>query len=212
MYRGFPPGRTRRMLYAREFQEPIPDIIITDVDNDMYNEHTRLIEEDDGYEYYYDTYRVIDTSTTRASYGLPSLEIEENEDIPDLIDFTNSVDQEIIRPSLSRLVTEGLREHTTIDMYELGIDDILNRMEYGMSDTYEALSLLEDVKIGLISEKILKNTVIRNSDSIGFCIICQEDIFLCIERELGCKHRFHILCVDTWLTSNNKCPTCRTEI
>lgn len=31
-------------------------------------------------------------------------------------------------------------------------------------------------------------------------------------RVLGCLHRFHLHCVDTWLGANKTCPSCRSVV
>lgn len=84
--------------------------------------------------------------------------------------------------------------------------------------TYENLSLLQPVKKGLVSKKLLRNSLIT-SDCISFCVICQET---CKEtcqktckdvvRVLSCKHTFHINCIDEWFTENKTCPVCKFEL
>lgn len=233
MYRRHPPGRTRRMLYSREFQEALPTDDTTaegdlgiPTQEDMYNEHNRYVNYLESVST--DDYSLLNRFRTSVYFEnildsngevrplLPRMNVADDDEMPPLIPnvhFENISDTDEIRPSLPRLYTAGLRElygQTTIDMPELDIDDILQRMDTEFS--YENLSLLEDVKVGLISERILNNTKIRNSEDVGFCIICQEDIFLCIERVLGCNHNFHVDCIDKWLSSNNKCPTCRVDV
>lgn len=46
------------------------------------------------------------------------------------------------------------------------------------------------------------------------CVICHQPILnQQIFRKLNhCSHKFHIHCIDEWLTSNRTCPTCRTEL
>ena len=232
MYRRFPPGRTRRLLYSLEFQETLPTNTDAEGDlgiptqEDMYNEHNHYVNYlentiDDNYSLLNRFRSSVFFENILDSNGevrplLPRMDMLSDDDYGEMPQepYVHSVsDTDEIRPSLPRLYTAGLRElygQTMIDMPELDIDDILQRMDAEFS--YENLSLLEDVKVGLISERILNNTKIRISEDVGFCIICQEDIFLCIERELGCKHKFHVDCVDRWLGSNNKCPSCRADV
>jgi hypothetical protein len=77
---------------------------------------------------------------------------------------------------------------------------------------YEILSELSDIKIGLVSKNLLDKTKVENSESVSFCAICQQDIFLDIVRKLECEHSYHIKCIDTWFIENKKCPQCRHEI
>ena len=77
---------------------------------------------------------------------------------------------------------------------------------------YEILSELPTVKQQLVSKNLLQKSKISNSNKLLFCIICQDDIYLDIIRTLQCSHSFHIECIDTWFTENNKCPQCRFEI
>jgi len=46
------------------------------------------------------------------------------------------------------------------------------------------------------------------------CVICHQPIMNDqIIRTLNvCSHKFHIHCIDEWLSSNRTCPTCRREL
>ena len=85
----------------------------------------------------------------------------------------------------------------------------INRIDF----SYEFLTQLQDVKLGLISKNILNKTQIKLNTNENFCVICQEDIDISdIIREINCKHSFHINCIDNWFIENKKCPTCKYEI
>ncbi|ELU11354.1 hypothetical protein CAPTEDRAFT_180387 [Capitella teleta] len=50
-------------------------------------------------------------------------------------------------------------------------------------------------------------------DTSERCTICLSDFEDSDEvRRLPCMHLFHIGCVDTWLSSNRRCPICRVDI
>lgn len=79
--------------------------------------------------------------------------------------------------------------------------------------SYESLSQLQDIKIGLISKNILNKTKVKINTNNDFCVICQEDIKNNdIIREINCNHSFHINCIDNWFVENKKCPMCKYEI
>lgn len=46
------------------------------------------------------------------------------------------------------------------------------------------------------------------------CVICHQPIINeQIIRKLNiCSHKYHIHCIDEWLSSNSTCPTCRREL
>lgn len=79
-------------------------------------------------------------------------------------------------------------------------------------EDYESLSALQDVKVGVISKKMVENTKVVQSKGLSHCVICQNDIYLDISRILKCNHSYHIECIDTWLIENGNCPTCRASI
>jgi hypothetical protein len=80
--------------------------------------------------------------------------------------------------------------------------------------SYQRLSELEDIKIGLLSKNLLHNSTIKNNiDNDVFCVICQDKIEKNeIIRTIKCSHGFHINCIDEWFTENKKCPTCKFEL
>lgn len=88
----------------------------------------------------------------------------------------------------------------------------LNNLQISPFYEYEVLSELPNVKVGLISKNLLDKSKINSSESMSFCTICQQDIFLDIIRTLDCSHSYHVNCIDTWFTENKKCPQCRFEI
>ena len=89
----------------------------------------------------------------------------------------------------------------------------IRRQNINRDLSYESLSQLQDVKIGLISINILDKTKVKLNKNNDFCVICQEDIDNdCIIREIHCKHSFHIDCIDKWFVENKKCPMCKYEI
>lgn len=47
----------------------------------------------------------------------------------------------------------------------------------------------------------------------GNCVICASDFVAgeCV-RVLGCMHRFHMLCVDEWLSQSGQCPVCKHRV
>lgn len=82
--------------------------------------------------------------------------------------------------------------------------------------SYESLSQLKDVKIGLINKNLLKNSkpeIYLDKSNTELCVICQDDITNNqIIRKIKCKHIFHIECIDEWFLENKKCPTCKYEL
>lgn len=59
-------------------------------------------------------------------------------------------------------------------------------------------------------------SVFQNSkvslDSFNLCSICLNPGENDITRELICKHKFHLNCIDQWLMKRNQCPLCRTAL
>ena len=81
-------------------------------------------------------------------------------------------------------------------------------------DDYVFLTQLQDVKVGLLTKNLLKNSTVKlNENETEFCVICQDNIDIDdIVRNIKCSHTFHIDCIDNWFTENKKCPTCKYEL
>lgn len=92
-----------------------------------------------------------------------------------------------------------------------GLPPILSRIDMEREHTYEELAELQDVKIGLIKTSLFVNSIVKQSEGVEFCCVCQDDIFLDIIRKLKCGHCFHINCIDRWFCLSKYCPTCKTK-
>lgn len=125
-----------------------------------------------------------------------------------------------IPPSLQRrlVYSEEIRNRSHARRNALTYDSIFTRShDIPMERTYQNISYetlynLEDIKVGVISKKLVENTIVTQSKGLGHCVICQSDIYLDIARILKCHHFFHINCIDTWLIEHSNCPTCRSSI
>ena len=83
-----------------------------------------------------------------------------------------------------------------------------------MSDTfytYEQLVTLEDVKVGLNTKDLVRNSKVSLNKTSFLCSICQDNSEVII-RILKCNHYFHITCIDKWLSNNKTCPVCRYNL
>jgi hypothetical protein len=49
-------------------------------------------------------------------------------------------------------------------------------------------------------------------DNENECPICLDNLNIYEHKILPCKHKFHKLCVNTWLQRNNICPLCRLPV
>lgn len=61
----------------------------------------------------------------------------------------------------------------------------------------------------VIQEYISTKFVIKESCGGDYCLICldviEDDNYIL----LSCNHRFHTVCINTWYTVNESCPSCR---
>lgn len=80
--------------------------------------------------------------------------------------------------------------------------------------SYNVLSNLENVKIGLSLSTLIKNSEIKieksNTKDDIVCVICQENIenYDIIRKMNCCSKEFHVDCIDKWFSENKKCPLC----
>jgi hypothetical protein len=77
--------------------------------------------------------------------------------------------------------------------------------------TYEQLVTLEDVKVGLNTNDLVRNSKVSLNKTSFLCSICQDNSEVII-RILKCNHYFHITCIDKWLSNNKTCPVCRYNL
>ncbi|EOA14886.1 hypothetical protein CARUB_v10028215mg [Capsella rubella] len=75
--------------------------------------------------------------------------------------------------------------------------------------TGKGLTVLELEKIPKLTGKELA-VMARSTE----CAVCLEDIESVQSARMvpGCKHGFHQLCADTWLSNHTICPLCRAEL
>ncbi len=60
---------------------------------------------------------------------------------------------------------------------------------------------------------INRSTCLELSKKDEFCSICQDTIPKnSIIRKIKCGHVFHHYCCDTWLETQDNCPTCRFKL
>ena len=116
-----------------------------------------------------------------------------------------------IRPSTYTLPTRTIPISPILSLTRYTPPRIISHNSY---DDYMFLTQLQDVKIGLLTKNLLKNSTVKlNENETGFCVICQDDIDIDdIVRNINCSHIFHIDCIDNWFTENKKCPTCKYEL
>ena len=69
-------------------------------------------------------------------------------------------------------------------------------IQHNSYDDYIFLTQLQDVKIGLLTKNLLKNSTVKlNENETEFCVICQDNIDIDdIVRNIKCSHTFHIDC------------------
>eukprot|EP01064_Diplonema_japonicum_P005484 TRINITY_DN1365_c0_g3_i2.p1 TRINITY_DN1365_c0_g3~~TRINITY_DN1365_c0_g3_i2.p1 ORF type:complete len:191 (+),score=40.34 TRINITY_DN1365_c0_g3_i2:49-621(+) len=87
----------------------------------------------------------------------------------------------------------------------------------GVPMTYEFLSQLEDVKVGLDSElhdflivKPFQKCEAADEQDCPICITALEDDNAAIF--LPCSHVFHSDCLQPWIADHKTCPICKQEI
>ena len=117
-------------------------------------------------------------------------------------------------PTVTRLSNGSVLFTRNNEEININYNDRYFQRETDYDMSYEALSELKDVTVGLVNSSLVDNTRIEvNSDFTQFCVICQEDINVSsIVRMLQCDHIFHINCIDRWFVNHKNCPTCKKEV
>lgn len=99
---------------------------------------------------------------------------------------------------------------------------LYNSIKHISSD--EELTLLfeesEIQQMNIHNFDIIYGDRFNNEDNISYgsdnngenCVICLEDINNKISTNLECEHKFHIMCLNQWVSKSNKCPLCNANI
>lgn len=68
-----------------------------------------------------------------------------------------------------------------------------------------------DIKINILKNSNEIGTIIKNEDKDITCGICLKKISTGKNCKLldNCNHKFHIKCINSWLSKKNTCPICR---
>lgn len=123
-------------------------------------------------------------------------------------------------PGLHRRLAYG--ENIRRNFYNANI--LSNRnISSNINITYNNIDYDNNDNIGLNLKYLIKNSNIIFENNDFFCSICQDNKHtkkykninltnLSLLRELNCKHKFHIECIETWLTYNKTCPMCRNNL
>ena len=85
--------------------------------------------------------------------------------------------------------------------------------EFDELDEFDDLEY-QDIDNGLNDDEIKNiNKIEFTSNEKEFCTIC-FDKFECNEilYKLDCCHNYHINCLNSWISTKNTCPNCRTII
>ena len=88
-----------------------------------------------------------------------------------------------------------------------------NESSFNLVD-YITTNIMKNNK-GLKPEEINRLVIQKWNNNISEkkCVICQEMFNINnMVRRLPCLHIFHQKCIDKWLESNAKCPTCLFNI
>ncbi|KAK9688927.1 hypothetical protein RND81_09G022600 [Saponaria officinalis] len=133
------------------------------------------------------------------------------------------------RPNSTRSEPEQEHHHQqriirTSDALEVGIDIFSPRfLESARASQREIVrTFVEELRVEREREGLKKLGLLplkeynshENMSSCNECAICLDDFE---EGEVcrvlvNCSHMFHSKCVDDWLTNNQKCPNCRSDI
>ena len=108
--------------------------------------------------------------------------------------------------------------HTGQNMLMLRVP--MNRNEAPRLTSYEVLSQLEKVEVGVSDINLVSNVVdVKDTEDTDVCPICQENLQeKYIEdstnkyRKLSCNHVYCSECISKWLAKSKKCPVCKSDL
>jgi hypothetical protein len=139
--------------------------------------------------------------------------------------FTSPIAQQPATPptssldSLLQLLQPSLVQPIITTTYSTSDDETTSWLMSLLSGSGRGLpaSFLEPIPVFPTREQVRNASTVRTldaSDVANTCTICQDDMSEgnTIRTLNTCQHTFHISCIDTWLTSNVRCPVCRHDI
>jgi hypothetical protein len=73
---------------------------------------------------------------------------------------------------------------------------------------------LQPVVVRPTAAQIAAASIVETVAAEEMCAVCQDTIVVGTDaRTLTfCEHSFHTACIDTWFTTNVRCPVCRHDI
>ena len=137
----------------------------------------------------------------------------------------NTHTRSTIRPRVDTLITTPITQTILIDESQDQIQGIAAQLlrDVLLSSTYTGHGLpinaqnpfLNPVVVRPTAEQIATATTIETVVDEGeMCAVCQDTIATGTEARSinACDHTFHTGCIDTWFTTNVRCPVCRHDI
>ena len=109
-----------------------------------------------------------------------------------------------------------IRVSVTETLGQVAMNDILLSLMSRSGSLHEVLAPLPETRGPPTREQIRAASTLlsQTADSETPCAVCQDSIVNNdIVRKLnGCRHIFHVDCIDTWFQRSSLCPTCRNDI
>ena len=148
------------------------------------------------------THRNTNDNTVRYIY--PRHQVNTNQ-------YLSSDLERLVTNLVHSIVPEIVREN--IDQY---YDDNINLDETSENEvTNIDESFLDPIPISTSLKLLSEKTEISVKDSSEeICTICRENMNEgeVIRTICGCQHKFHISCIEKWLSGNIRCPICRNDL
>lgn len=149
----------------------------------------------------------------RREFVLPINVSQGNIDINSLTDILNEVTQDFINETAyNGLTPEVINSETDIIIHSNcsnseSDSDITDSDEEEDNEDNNSNEECE----GFICDECACKNILEYDD---VCSICKEEFkdFDVLRKTKNCNHVFHLVCLDSWLTINKKCPLCRTNI